>query len=96
MRGVVKVAWTGLLLISVDWVVAGTANLEQDRLGNAFLILPKSKFPKIEKDVTWKLQNLLRAKDVALLTSPSNSAPLKFFVFDAAQTRMLHNQLTTS
>ncbi len=52
MRGVVKVAWTGLLLISVDWVVAGTAKLEQDRHGNAFLILPKSKFPKIEKDVT--------------------------------------------
>jgi hypothetical protein len=60
------------------------------------LIFPKFQFPKIEKDVTWKLQNLLRAKDAALLTSPSNSAPLNFFVFDAAQTTMLHNQLTTS
>jgi hypothetical protein len=41
----------------------------------------------MEKNTTWKGYHLLRAKDVALFTNPSNSAPLKFFVLDAAQTK---------
>jgi hypothetical protein len=48
MRGLVKVASTGLLLISVDCVLAGTVKPEKDSPWNAFLILPKSKFPKID------------------------------------------------